>query len=92
MVRIVLNGSRNPLSQKLALEIFHMCVAHSITIELEWIPRAHNDVADYISKIVDHDDQMLHPNIFPIRSDMGKCIGNQKIIRICIGNRSTPMS
>ena len=41
-----------------------MCVAHHITIEPEWIPRKQNEVADYISKIVDYDDWMLHPNIF----------------------------
>ena len=63
VVRIVLNGSKNPLLQKLALQIFHMCVAHSITIEPEWILRAHKDATDYISKIVHHNDWMLYPNI-----------------------------
>jgi len=39
VVRIVLNGSKKPLLQKLALEIFDMCVAHIVTIEPECIPR-----------------------------------------------------
>ena len=64
MVRIVLNGSKTPKLQKLALEIFQMCVACHITIEPEWIPRECNEVADYISKSVDYDDWMLHPSIF----------------------------
>ena len=55
VVRIVLNGSKSTL-QKLALEIFQMCVAYHITIEPEWIPREWNEVADYISKTVDYDD------------------------------------
>ena len=52
VVRIVLNGSKTSILQKLALEIFQMCVAYLITIEPEWISREYNEVADYISKIV----------------------------------------
>ena len=64
VVRIVLNGSRDPVLQKLALAVFHVCVAYNITIEPEWIPREQNEVANYISKIVDYDDWMIHPDIF----------------------------
>ena len=58
VVRIVLNGSKMLVLQKLALEVFQMCVVHNITIEPEWIP------SHYISKTVHYDDWMLHPVIF----------------------------
>ena len=32
-----------------------------ICLEPEWIPRKHNEVADYISRIVDYDNWMLNP-------------------------------
>lgn len=64
VVRIMLNGIKKPVLQKLALAVFHMCVTYHITVEPELIPREHNEVADYISKIVDYDDWMLHPDVF----------------------------
>ena len=64
VLRIVLNGSKTPILQKLALEIFQMCVAYHIIIGPEWIPRECNEVADYINKTVDYDDWMLHLSIF----------------------------
>ena len=64
MVRIVLHGSKKPLLQELALSVFQLCVVHHVTIEPEWIPREENELADYISKLRDYDDWMVHPIIF----------------------------
>ena len=64
VVRILMHGSRKPLLQAEALAVFHLCVAHHLTIEPEWIPRKDKQVADYLSRVVDEDDWMVHPMIF----------------------------
>ena len=64
MARIVLHGSKKSLLQELALSVFQLCVVHHVTIEPEWIPREENELADYISKLRDYDDWMVHPIIF----------------------------
>ena len=64
VVRILLVGSRNPMLQKEALAIFNTSVVHQVRIEPEWIPRESNQQADYISRIIDHDDWSVHPSIF----------------------------
>ena len=50
--------------QELALSVFQLCVVYHVTIEPEWIPREENELADYISKLRDYDDWMVHPIIF----------------------------
>ena len=57
-------GSRNPILQNEALAIFDALVAHQVRIEPEWIPREENQQADFISRIIDHDDWSVHPDIF----------------------------
>ena len=47
-----------------ALKVFHLSLVHNLVIEPEWIPREENLIADYISKVLDYDDWMLHPVIF----------------------------
>ena len=37
-----------------------------IRIEPEWIPREQNELADYLSQLVEYDDWMLNPGIFNI--------------------------
>ena len=64
VVKILMYGSRKPLLQAEALAVFHLCVTHHLTIEPEWIPRKDNQVADYLSRVVDEDDWMVHPMIF----------------------------
>ena len=64
VVRILTYGSRKPLLQAETLAVFHLCVTHHLTIEPEWIPRKDNQVADYLSRVVDEDDWMVHPMIF----------------------------
>jgi hypothetical protein len=46
---------KEPL-QSLAYSIFSICTKHSISIDIQWIPRKENTKADYISKMIDHED------------------------------------
>ncbi|CAC5407748.1 unnamed protein product [Mytilus coruscus] len=56
VVRIITAGSMNAELQVLAIEIFNLCVQNSISIEIEWVPREKNKIADFYSKIFDFDD------------------------------------
>ena len=46
------------------MEIFKFCIRHNIQLVPKWVPREENEIADEISKMVDHDDYMLSPDIF----------------------------
>ena len=56
---IVKSESNKVHLQKLAMEIFSLSKEHDIVIDMEWIPQSDNEVADYLSKIVDFDDWVL---------------------------------
>ena len=64
VARIIVTGSKNPSLQQEAPAIFSTSVANSIRIEPEWIPREENELADYVSRIVDYDDWSLDYTIF----------------------------
>ena len=64
MVNITQVGSKNDDLQTLALDIYHVCACSGISLEVEWIPRAQNDRADYLSRIVDYDDWGITTEIF----------------------------
>ena len=64
VVRIVQFGCGKSNLQGEALGIFSVCVQGNIRLEPEWIPREKNELADYYSRMVDHDDWMLNPSIF----------------------------
>ena len=53
---IVRKGSMKQELQDIAFEIFNVCISKSIHLTMEWIPRSENSMADYISRIEDHDD------------------------------------
>ncbi|GAQ87894.1 hypothetical protein KFL_003850140, partial [Klebsormidium nitens] len=57
-------GSRLEHLQEICLDIFWLC--HSLHIDLtpDWVPRAQNELADYLSKLVDYDDFGLQPAAF----------------------------
>ena len=38
------------------MEIFLLSKEPDVSIDIEWIPRSANEVADYLSKIIDFDD------------------------------------
>ena len=64
VVRILQVGSRKPNLQEQALKVFETCIIHQIRLEPEWIPRAQNELADFISRIVDYDDWQISPALF----------------------------
>ena len=55
-VHIVKHGSRRSHLQEVAMEIHAICMKWSIKLEVEWVPRDENELADYYSKLVDRDD------------------------------------
>ena len=64
VVRIVQVGSMKPHLQEGAMSIFQTCLQHCIKLEMEWIPRTKNELADYASRIVDFDDWQVNPGVF----------------------------
>ena len=50
--------------QELALVIFCFCREHDVQLIPEWIPREHNERADFLSKVLDTGDWMLSPRMF----------------------------
>ena len=48
---------RSPTSKLRPLQFFQfLCLTICISIEPEWIPRKHNETADYLSRITEYDD------------------------------------
>ena len=58
VVRIVNSGSKTPSLQELAMDIHRSCLLNAVNIDMQWIPRNLNSVADDISKFIDYDDYM----------------------------------
>ena len=58
VVRIVNSGSKTPSLQELAMDIHRSCLLNAVNIDMQWIPRDLNSVADDISKFIDYDDYM----------------------------------
>ena len=56
--------SRKLALQQEVLAIFVICVKSKIKLKSEWIPRVENQLADYLSRLVDYDDWMFNPAIF----------------------------
>ena len=59
VVQIVNSGSKTPALQELAMDIHRSCLLNAINIDMQWIPRDLNNVADDISKFVDYEDYMI---------------------------------
>ena len=53
VVRIVNSGSMIPALQELAMDIHQSCLLNAINIDMQWIPRDLNSMADDISKFID---------------------------------------
>ena len=64
VVSIANKGSKVPELNSIALEIFQKCMLNGITIDVNWIPRDFNSVADENSKIIDYDDYTINNDIF----------------------------
>ena len=63
VIRTFSNGSKMELIQELVVDIFKLCIEFNIP---EWIPRSENQWADIVSKDLDRDDYILHPDIFAV--------------------------
>ena len=64
LIIIVNGGSRVEQLLSPALEIFSSCATNSTSLEMKWIPRDLNTVADCLSRIIDFDDYALNYDIF----------------------------
>ena len=64
IARIISCGSRKEPLQQTALSIFGTCLKSGISLEVDWVPRASNEKADFISKIVDYDDWAINATVF----------------------------
>ena len=72
VARIIEVESTNRGLHTLALQIFAMCITHSIAIHPTWIPREENALADHISKHVDTDDWSIDMPTFQfVRNELG---------------------
>ena len=58
VVHIVHAGSSIIHLQQIAVDIFSFCMTNSVSFQAHWIPRGANELADYLSRIVDPDDWM----------------------------------
>ena len=63
---IVKNGSSKPFLQSIAMRIYWRCVELGLTLEIEWIPREENVVADWVSKNPDWDDWAVENWVFHV--------------------------
>ena len=61
-----ITGSMTPACHQLAIEIFLICFMAGIQLDTQWIPRAENTRADYISKFIDYDDWEITLDTFAI--------------------------
>ena len=71
-------GGKNVALQQEAFGIFSTCIARHIRGEPEWIPRNKNKKADYLSRIIDHDDWKVNPSIF---ASLDQCWGPHVVDR-----------
>lgn len=64
VVSIVTKGSMKSDLQRLALQIYSVCLGENISLEVEWIPRTQNEKAHFLSKLVDVDDWAIGDHVF----------------------------
>ena len=67
--RIIQNGSMKPDLQFFAKEVFHLCFVNNIKLNIEWIPREENKLADAASReadLIDIEDWGITKSFFKI--------------------------
>ena len=87
VARIVSIGSKVPALQRMALDIHRRFLLASVSIDMQWIPRDLNTIADDISKFVDLDDYSINDGVFysldelwgPHTCDRFACYYNAKL-------------
>ena len=65
-------GSMNATLQSFAEAIFELCFKYNINLVVDWIPRAQNKDADYVSRLADEidiDDWQLSPGFFALLNE-----------------------
>jgi hypothetical protein len=62
--KIVETGSMQLQLPQIAIDIFSFCLAHQITLDIQWIAREQNTRADFISKLIDPDDWKITNEVF----------------------------
>ena len=72
-------GSKVPALQRMALDINRLCLLASVSIDMQWIPRDLNIIADDISKFVDLDVYFLDELWGPHTCDRFACHYNAKL-------------
>jgi hypothetical protein len=50
--------------QKIAISIFELCIAQTISIDIQWILCEANVRADFISRLIDPDDWQITDALF----------------------------
>lgn len=50
--------------QQIALDVHRLCLISAISVDMQWIPRDLNVLADDISKLVDRDDYTINDSVF----------------------------
>ena len=69
-IRIVQSGSMKESLHSLAFSIFSICRESSISIDIQWVPRTENSKADYISKMIDHEDWSVSDDFFDFINEL----------------------
>ena len=70
---IMSKGSTKFKLHKLAAEIHQFCIIMNIKLIVAWVPRNHNAIADFYSKLEDFDDWALSDEFFQKVSTFSKC-------------------
>ena len=63
-LKILEKGSRKVHLHELAMVAFSACVKFNIKMQLHWVPRAVNEQADFLSRIIDTDDWQISDAFF----------------------------
>ena len=64
VVSIVNKGSMKSKLQEISYNIYLFCLKNHISLDVEWIPRSENEIADYCSRIIDPDDWCVSRELF----------------------------
>ena len=62
--RILMVGNSKPHLERIAVDIFSICLSLDISLDSQWLPREENACADLLSRFIDRDDWSLNPVVF----------------------------
>ena len=70
VTRILMHGSRIPHLHRDALDIFSLCQENRVRLNVTWVPREENQMADTLSRVTDSDDWRLCIETFRLLDDL----------------------